>query len=330
MSSLMLSDKSWKTFRMDDIFVFRKGKRLTKEDMNIGGTNFIGAIDDNNGIRQGIDLSPTHYGNCITVNYNGSVGEAFYQDRPFRASDDVNILYPKNWQLNQNKGLFLCTIIRANKYRFSYGRKWSLEKMRETLIALPVDKNGDPDWLFMDRYIGGLTDESKIKTGIERRRLPFDVKKWKHYLVSDLFDVSGTKTTKISDLETFGAGGFPYITTQSVNNGVAGFYDHSTEKGNVLVIDSAVAGFCSYQERDFSASDHVEKLTPKFELNKYIGLFMASVINMERYRYSYGRKFNQIKIRDTKIKLPVDNSTGNPDWVRMESYIKSLPHSDKI
>jgi hypothetical protein len=148
--------KKWGKFKMEDIFIFHKGKRLTKEDMIDGNTNFIGAIDDNNGIRQKIDLPPTHKGNCITVNYNGSVGEAFYQKEPFLASDDVNILYPKNWTLNPHAGLFLCAVIRANKYRFGYGRKWKLERMRETIIVLPTDRKGSPDWQYMENYIKQL------------------------------------------------------------------------------------------------------------------------------------------------------------------------------
>lgn len=329
MSEMVLLGTSWKKFKMDDIFVFHKGKRLTKEDMTPGNTNFIAAIDDNNGIRQKIDLPPVHNGNCITVNYNGSIGESFYQDQPFRASDDVNILYPKKWELNKNVGLFLCTIIRHNKYRFSYGRKWNLEKMKDTNIALPVDKNGNPDWAFMDSYVEQLTNPEKIKTKIKHKELPFDTKLWKSFKLSDLFEISGTKTTKLDELETYGSGEYPYVTTQATNNGVAGFYNYFTEKGNVLVIDSAVAGFCSYQAFNFSASDHVEKLTPKFELNSYIGAYLATVINKERYRYSYGRKFNQTKIRNTVIKLPVDKN-GNPDWDYMEKYIKSLPYSDLI
>ncbi|MFZ2970410.1 MAG: N-6 DNA methylase, partial [Minisyncoccia bacterium] len=154
-------------------------------------------------------------------------------------------------------------------------------------------------------------------------------KKWKSFLINNLFDVSGTKTTPKRKLEEIGKGEYPYITTQSTNNGVEGFYDFYTEKGNCLVIDSAVAGFCSYQEENFSASDHVEKLTPKFKLNQHIGLFLQTIINLEQFRYSYGKKFNQIKIRATKIKLPIDKD-GNPDWQFMEDYIKSLPYSASI
>lgn len=161
------------------------------------------------------------------------------------------------------------------------------------------------------------------------KKLSISDRKWKWFLIKDLFAVTGTKTTPKLRLQEIGEGKYPYITTQSTNNGVEGFYDFYSEDGNVVVIDSAVVGFCSYQEENFSASDHVEKLTPKFKLNKYIGLFLQTIINMEQFRYSYGKKFNQIKINNTKIRLPVDHS-GNPDWQFMEDYIKSLPYSGSV
>lgn len=159
---LELRIDKWKLFKMDEIFKFSKGKRLTKADMTIGNLNYIGAISDNNGIRQFIEEQPTHKGNCITVNYNGSVGEAFYQRDDFWASDDVNVLMLKNQRLNKNIGLFLCTIIKANKYKFGYGRKWTLEKMKSTEIALPIDSASYPDWTFMENFIKQLPYSDKI------------------------------------------------------------------------------------------------------------------------------------------------------------------------
>jgi len=163
----------------------------------------------------------------------------------------------------------------------------------------------------------------------EDKNFIFSVHVWKQFSINDLFEVAGTKTTPKRQLEDIGKGKYPYITTQSTNNGVEGFYNFYTEEGNVLVIDSAVAGFCSYQGESFSASDHVEKLLPKFKLNKFVGLFLQTIINLEQFRYSYGRKFNQIKIRSTKIKLPV-NEKGEPDWLFMENFIKTLPYSSAI
>ena len=169
-----------------------------------------------------------------------------------------------------------------------------------------------------------ISTKSKNSTEIK-----LDIKKWKAFSISRLFDVMGSKTTSKRDLQEIGKGAYPYITTSSVNNGVEGFYDFYTEEENVLVIDSAVKGICSYQAQKFTASDHVEKLIPKFKLNPYLAMFFITLINLERYRYSYGRKFNQIRIKETEIILPVGNND-EPDYKFMEDYIKSLQYSDSI
>ena len=149
-------------YTLGELFTFRKGKRLTKADMVVGKVNFIGAISENNGVRQFIDVEPRFSPNCITVNYNGSVGEAFYQAEPFWASDDVNVLYADGWELNKYNAMFLVTTIKANRYKFSYGRKWTLDKMKESVIKLPKTENGLPDWAYMENYIKSLPYSDRI------------------------------------------------------------------------------------------------------------------------------------------------------------------------
>ena len=148
-----------------------------------------------------------------------------------------------------------------------------------------------------------------------------DTSSWKWFKYTELFDISGSKTTTIEDLKAYGKGEYPYVTTQAVNNGVEGYFNYCTERGGVLTVDSAVLGFCSYQEKDFSASDHVEVLRPKFEMTKYIALFLTTIINREQYRYSYGRKCSQTKLRRSQLKLPVTQE-GTPDWKYMEDFVK--------
>lgn len=158
------SDPEWKEYRMGELFRFVKGKRLTKADMIEGTTNYLGAISENNGVRQRIQVEPQYIcaANCITVNYNGSVGEAFYQHEPFWASDDVNILYADGWEMNKYNALFIATVIKANRYRFSYGRKWTLEKMKDTILKLPAKPTGTPDFKYMEDYIKSLPYSDKI------------------------------------------------------------------------------------------------------------------------------------------------------------------------
>jgi len=149
-----LNTQTWKSFSLGEIFDIKKGRRLVQNDFSPGDTPFIGAIDSNNGYRDFIGEKSIHQGNTITINYNGSVGEAFYQPKPFWASDDVNVLYPK-FKFNRYIGLFIVTVIRQDKYRFNYGRKWELEKMKESEILLPsIDNKVDTD--FMEKYIKSL------------------------------------------------------------------------------------------------------------------------------------------------------------------------------
>ena len=156
--------RQWAEYRMGDLFRFVKGRRLTKADMIEGDTNYLGAISENNGVRQHIQVEPKDISapNCITVNYNGSVGEAFYQAEPFWASDDVNILYADGWEMNKYNALFIVTVIKANRYRFSYGRKWTLEKMKDTILKLPQSEKGTPDFAYMEDYIKALPYGDRI------------------------------------------------------------------------------------------------------------------------------------------------------------------------
>ncbi|MCL2215676.1 MAG: restriction endonuclease subunit S [Defluviitaleaceae bacterium] len=156
MKTPSLDIDKWGEYSLGELFRFHKGKRLTKEDMAEGSVNFIGAISENNGVRQHIDVEPMFQPNCITVNYNGSVGEAFYQHEPFCASDDVNVLCADGWELNKHIAMFIITTIKANRYKFSYGRKWTLEKMKESVIKLPKSTDGCPNWAYMDEYIKSL------------------------------------------------------------------------------------------------------------------------------------------------------------------------------
>ncbi len=156
-----LDTAAWQPFKYKDIFDIKKGKRLTKAEMITGLTPFIGATDSNNGLTAQIGQHPIHDANTISLSYNGSVAEAFYQPIDFWATDDVNVLYPK-FKNTPAISLFLCVLIRQEKYRYNYGRKWSLEKMKLSTIKLPVTIDGTPDWCFMESYIKSLPYSSQI------------------------------------------------------------------------------------------------------------------------------------------------------------------------
>ena len=58
-------------------------------------------------------------------------------------------------------------------------------------------------------------------------------------------------------------------------------------------------------------------------------MFISTVINMEHFRYSFGRQYRMTKYsKSQKVLLPSLN--GVPDYDFMEKYIKNLSYSVAI
>ena len=155
-----IDTSTWKPFAIGVLFDIKKGTRLTKADMCEGDINFVGASALNNGITAKIGNSGCiHPGNTITVSYNGSVGEAFYQCEPFWASDDINVLYPK-FKLTRRIAFFMIPYIRAVGKRYAFADKWRLEIMENDCILLPA-LGSVPDFMAMEKFIQSCEDKVK-------------------------------------------------------------------------------------------------------------------------------------------------------------------------
>ena len=101
--------------------------------------------------------------------------------------------------------------------------------------------------------------------------------------------------------------------------------------GNCITVsNNGSIGFAFYQETEFTCSHDVNPLYLKnYTLNKHIAIFLCTLIELEQYRWAYGRKWRPKRMPSSLIKLPV-KSDGTPDWIFMESYIKSLPYSANL
>lgn len=90
--TISFDTNTWRWFQLggdEGLFDIRKGQRLTSDDQKDGDIPYIGAIDSNNGVTNYIGQNPIHEGSTISLSYNGSVGEAFYQPVPYWATDDM-------------------------------------------------------------------------------------------------------------------------------------------------------------------------------------------------------------------------------------------------
>lgn len=351
-----MDTSNWKPYRYSELFDIKKGSRLTKADMLPGRIPYIGATDSNNGITALISNdSNIHPGNTISVTYNGSVAEAFYQEFEFWATDDVNVLYPK-FNLNRNIAIFLCVLIHKEKFRYNYGRKWNKEVMEKSVIYLPSLPNGIPDWRSIDNYMQSLLLKAPINIAmayeqrvcdraLSNNKIRLSPAEWKWFRFDDIFIIKKGFYNKKPDPVPNGR--IPFIGATDSNNGITSMCDldtikTSTKTGNgsnsplsekifkpncITVSNNGSIGYAFYQDKPFTCSHDVNPLYLKdYPLNKYIALFLCTVIEVERYRWAYGRKWRPARMPGSKIKLPV-TADGKPDWRMMENYIKSLSYS---
>ena len=308
---------------LDTLFDIQYGNKfdLYKLDRNANSNiNFVSRSSQNLGVVCKVSkynsIEPFPNG-LITVTLGGTyLLSSFVQQQEFYTAQNIKVLTPKK-EMSFVEKIFYCKAIELNRNKYtSHGRE-----ANKTLNALLVPEKVPNK--FTQIKINEI--DQTTERPILKKTSKLQPENWRSFKLSCLFNIKGSITNSLLELKKHGKGEYPFVTTQSTNNSVAGFFNTWTETGGVLVIDSAVLGYCSYQEKHFCASDHVEKLIPTFPMNKYVALFLVTILNMEQYRFNYGRKCSQERLKKMSIKLPARGS--NPDFDFMEKYIKSLPYS---
>ena len=178
--------------------------------------------------------------------------------------------------------------------------------------------------------------------------MKIDTKTWKTFVFTEIFKVCKGFYNKKP--EPSGEGTIPFLSATSENNGVTEYYTlneiaNSTKTGDgnndplsrklfpghaVCVTNNGSVGYAYYQAEQFTCSHDVNPLYRlDGEFTEATGLFIASVIMKDRYRWAYGRKWRPERMVHSTIDLPA-TPDGEPDWQWMENYIKTLHHKPLI
>ena len=321
-----LDTSLWKWFKLEEVFSLYRGKRNKSLDRIKGNIEYYSASNKNNALTDKIS-------NPFFIDKNKIIfttfGDCFYVSNEFTASDEIMILEFKKTVLTKEIALFLISILKKLKWKYNFGRKAFSNKLKKEFIKLPINDNGEPDFQFMEDYIKNLAKKINYNKKINFKKTNLlNTVKYRQFNIQDLFKIRGSKKSftqyEIKDGDYF------YITTSNKNNGFSGTSDIFTEKGNIITFDSATEGKCFYQEKNFVGSDHVEILEPKnFTLNRYLGIYFITILNLELFRYSFGRKRAQKRMKLDTIYLPytTDKKKIIPNFAFMENYIKSLAYS---
>lgn len=167
-----ISIEKWKRFNLYDknLFQIFAGTKLDKKNMTTISPkiNFVGRSNLNNGVSEKVDLiyglEPYKKGDLTLALGGHYLGSCFIQRDSFYTSQNVIVLRPyKN--LTFNCKIFLATMIfkESQSYYKAFEDELNRHIMKDFSILLPIDKNGIPDWQYMDSYIAKIKSEYYTK-----------------------------------------------------------------------------------------------------------------------------------------------------------------------
>ena len=357
--------KEWKYFIVDKLFnQIYKSPSYDIADLEITpifnerSLPYITRTEKNNGCKSFIEKTDTldiESGNAITI--GDTTATCFYQYSDFVTGEHIVVLRNDDW-MDKETGLFVQTLLKKEKFRYSYGRAFTIEKIKKTRIKMPILVNIDgrpkldniklfseegyiPDFHFMRNYINSLNNKP-ITTGNKNSINLNYSPQWKDFAVKDVFNLFNGKGITTEEIEE-NPGDLNAVQSGEDNNGVIGKIDKSycfemeytlTNEPCLTVARTGSAGFVSFQQDGCVVGDSAKILLLKNneKRNPYVYLFLKTILMANKYKYTYGRKVTEHKYLNEKIKLPakIVNNEHAPDWDYMEQYVKNLPYGDRI
>ena len=367
-----LNISEWKPFIIEKLFTVKYGVNLelsncdeiiNNEEI---GIKFVSRTESNNGVSATVmpieNVIPQKAG-LISVAGGGSVLSTFIQPEPFYSGRDLYTLASKD-NISFEAKMFIITIIKANKYKYSYGRQAN-KTLPYLELMLPVvkdDKNAPiidktckysdegyvPVWQFMENYIKSLHYKPLTTKNKVGNIGSLEINNWKSFKVGRILSILNGKGITNDEIEE-NPGTFNAVQSGEENNGVLGKIDliyckkkkyTVSERSCLTVARSGSAGYVSFHPNGCVL------LLPEKIASNGVYLFIQTLLTANRFKYAYGRKVTEEKYAEDEIKLPIlmaadgtpviDNSNEFsdegyiPDWQFMEDYIKSLPYGDRI
>ena len=328
-----LEDREWREFYFSDVFTrVERGKRLKKGDHIEGTTPYVSSTAMNNGIdgfvgnRERVRI----FSDCISLANSGSVGNAFFQEFEFVASDHVTSLQKEG--IDKYAYLFMLPIISRLSEKYSFNREINDLRISRERLMLPIQADGTPDWEFMSAFMkkvdqDTLSDALRYFNCYKCKQMLMGGGKMRPFFMEDiLYIVNGVRLTK-ADMTI---GNRPFVGASEVCNGITEFVDNanaSIDKEVLGVNYNGSVGFSFYHPYEALFSDDVKRVRWKDEdaNNKYTLLYLSTAIAQQRSKYAYGYKFNAQRMKRQIIMLP-SQADGIPDYAYMEQTMRVMEY----
>lgn len=247
--------------------------------------------------------------------------EATVQEPPFIARGNggsgMTVLEPKSEMSYEAMLFYAAAINKQLKWRFSFGRMVTIDRLKGLSVAeyQKIDINVDL--------------QNRLPSNSGNSRLKMKNILTKKYRVDMLFDLGRGDFHSMKILKS---GEWPVVSRSVANNGVVGHF--SIPKGASLrkapaITVSTTTGDAFVQLEDFLPTDNVVICHPKKSMKLSTLFYLASAINQEKWRYSYGRQCYKEKFSKTEITVFVDDK-GEIDEESILKSISTMPYWNTI
>ena len=262
---------------------------------------YVGRSDKNNGITAFVLKSEEYSPNpamTISVAGGGSVMSSFLQEEEYYSGRDLFFLKPRT-EMTKAELLFYCTVLRMNKFKFSYGRQ-----ANKTLENLEIPKYDDFSDFNSSAEVANLENVGDVnllvqKVLTKKNSIPLNGNLKR---LDELFTIiNGLSSDNVVVQPTKDVDGLiPYIRPSKwQSTSYAGFVtrDSITKSKlfpkDTLYVSTDGAGSHTYSYvsvEEFVPNSNVSVLIPKSEMNLETKLIYAAFITANRFKFSYGRK----------------------------------------
>ena len=155
------SSLSWKEFKLGDYFDFKKGNQNKMDSLVIGGKlPLVSAKKIDNGLKQLVESNGKYIypRNTISLNLDGDggAGLAFYQPSAYLLDSHCCSLSAKNTDIDKYALLFVTKAISMQQDKYGHGYSLNEDRINNFLLMLPIDKNGNPYWDYMSKYMKSI------------------------------------------------------------------------------------------------------------------------------------------------------------------------------
>ena len=335
-----IDTSTWKDFIVGELFpTIVKPPVLHSKDVlpSDTGIPYVVRTKFNNGIKcrvkQTKAMRPSPSG---VISFGAENATFFYQEEPFVSGRDI--YYIDTRHLTKYAALFVTVCLQTITQKYSYNYGMFPDLVKKDTIKLPVSVDGKPDYPFMDSYMRGILQKTKINLDrlvkTDKTSSLVDTRKWKDYHIGDLFEklqleIKKYNFNKAMDVSKVRTEEFnlPLVNAKHGNNGIMYYgreadWDSAEMTIDIVADGAASTGDVYAQPQRTGVLYNAFLIKPIYsQLSKETLLFFATVIQKcVKDHFGYENKCTWDRLRKEIISIP-STPDGKPDFVFMDQFM---------